>query len=71
MPQLTNSEYRRNSFEPRIAVVQLIFGVIYAFVTVIGVYLAFKVTQAGGNAILQYFFVLLFELLQISLRYSG
>lgn len=63
MPQLTNPEYRRNSFEPRIAVVQLIFGVIYAFVTVIGIYLAFKVTQAGGNAILQYFFVLLFAVM--------
>lgn len=64
MPQLTNSEYRKNSFEPRIAIVQLVFGVIYAFVTATGIYLAFKVHQMSGQQpYLQYFFVILFGIL--------
>lgn len=63
MAQLTNAQYRKNSFEPRIAIVQLIFGVIYSFVTVIGVLLAVEVQSKGGNALLQYFFVLLFGFL--------
>jgi len=64
MAQLTNADYRRNSFEPRIAVVQLIFGIIYAFVTGIGIILAFKVLEASGQQPwLQYFFVVLFGIL--------
>ena len=62
--QLTNADYRKNSFEPRIAIVQLIFGVIYAFVTAIGIYLAVKVyTVTGQQPFIQYFFVLLFAVL--------
>ena len=64
MPQLTNKDYRKNSFEPRIAIVQLIFGIIYAFVTAIGIYLAFRVYEATQQQPwLQYFFVLLFAVL--------
>ncbi|MGN0903327.1 MAG: hypothetical protein ACI4M9_08570, partial [Succinivibrio sp.] len=64
MPQLTNRDYRKNSFEPRIAIVQLVFGIIYAFVTGVGVILAFKVLEASGQQPwLQYFFVVLFGIL--------
>ncbi len=64
MPQLTNADYRRNSFEPRIAIVQLIFGIIYAFVTGVGVILAMRVLeQTHEQPWLQYFFVVLFGVL--------
>ena len=64
MAQLTNADYRKNSFEPRIAVVQLIFGIIYGFVTGIGIILAFRVLEATGEQPwLQYFFVVLFGIL--------
>ena len=57
MPNLTNADYRKNSFEPRIAIVQLIFGIIYAFVTGVGVILAFKVYEATNEQpYMQYFF---------------
>ena len=64
MPQLTNADYRKNSFEPRIAMVQLVFGTIYGFVTGIGIILAFRVLEATGQQPwLQYFFVILFGVL--------
>ena len=64
MAQLTNAEYRKNSFEPRVAIVQMIFGIIYAFVTGIGVILAMRVLeQTGEQPWLQYFFVVLFAIL--------
>ena len=64
MPNLTNADYRKNSFEPRIAIVQLIFGIIYAFVTGVGVILAFKVYEATNEQpYMQYFFVVLFGVL--------
>ena len=60
MAQLTNAQYRKNSFEPRIAIVQLIFGIIYSFVTGVGIILAFEVlTKTGQQPYLQYFFVVL------------
>ena len=64
MAQLTNAQYRKNSFEPRIAIVQLIFGIIYSFVTGVGIILAFEVlTKTGQQPYLQYFFVVLFAIL--------
>lgn len=64
MPNLTNADYRKSSFEPRIAIVQLIFGIIYAFVTGVGVILAFKVYEATNEQpYMQYFFVVLFGVL--------
>ena len=64
MPNLTNADYRKNFFEPRIAIVQLIFGITYAFVTGVGVILAFKVYEATNDQpYMQYFFVVLFGVL--------
>ncbi len=57
------SEYRRNSFEPRLAIVQLVFGIIYGFMSGISIVLLFKILDAGGNGYLQIFFIILFFVL--------
>lgn len=62
---LTNADYRKNSFEPRIAVVQLIFGIIYSFVTGVGIILIFKVLEAGEKPYMQIFFAILFGILAL------
>ncbi len=65
MPQVNNR--RAQSFEPRIGVAQLVFGLIYAFITGIAVVLAFKVYEASGGQQpwMQYFFILLFAVMAI------
>ena len=62
---LTNADYRKNSFEPRIAVVQLVFGIIYSFVTGVGIILIFKVLEAGEKPYMQIFFAILFGILAL------
>ncbi|MBQ4246008.1 MAG: hypothetical protein IJ671_08820 [Succinivibrio sp.] len=59
----TNKEYRKNSFEPRVGIVQLIFGIIYCFVTMAGIILYFKVIELGDRGYMQLFFVVLFAIL--------
>lgn len=53
---------RRNSFEPRFGVAQMVFGIIYAFIAGIGLVLAVYTFTASGHEHpwTQYFFVLLF-----------
>ncbi|MDO5351828.1 MAG: hypothetical protein Q4E81_03255 [Succinatimonas sp.] len=65
MPQVNNR--RAQSFEPRVGVAQLIFGLIYAFITGIAIVLAFKVYEASGGQQpwLQYFFVILFAIMAV------
>lgn len=59
----------KNSFEPRIGIVQLVFGIIYAFVTGIAIVLAYYVwdtsVQAGTpqQPWMQYFFIVLFAVM--------
>ena len=62
MPQ-ENS--KAQTFEPRVGIAQLVFGLIYAFITGIAVVLAFKVYEASGGQqpYLQYLFVVLFAIM--------
>ncbi len=59
------AEIRRNSFEPRFGVAQLVFGIIYGFIAGIGLVLAIYTWTASGHQHpwTQYFFVLLFAVL--------
>ncbi|MBQ9275512.1 MAG: hypothetical protein IJ228_11920 [Succinivibrio sp.] len=64
----TNSEEllrRRQTFEPMMGKVQLIFGIIYSFITGIGIILACYTYINSGHQhpLMQYFFVLLFAAL--------
>ncbi len=61
-----NAQRRRNnSFEPRLGTAQLVFGIIYAFISGIGLVLAIYTFIASGHQHpwTQYFFVLLFGIL--------
>lgn len=51
------------SFEPRVGTAQLVFGVIYALITLIALCLAFYVTQEGRSPYLHYFMALLFAIM--------
>ena len=63
--EIKTAELRRNSFEPRFGIAQLIFGIIYGFIAGIGLVLAiYTWTQSGHqHPWTQYFFVLLFGVL--------
>lgn len=55
---------RRQSFETRYGTAQLVFGVIYAFVTAAGMVMAWYVLQGTGrHPLMQYFFTVLFGVL--------
>ncbi len=64
MPQENNR--KATSFEPRVGIAQLVFGLVYAFVTGVAIIIAFRVLEATGEQpYLQYVFVLLFSCLTI------
>lgn len=55
---------RRQSFEPRYGIAQLVFGVIYAFVAASGAVMSWYILQNTGNhPLMQYFFTVLFGIL--------
>ena len=59
---------RAQTFEPRTGLAQLIFGIIYVFITLIALTLAYRVYEAGGREQqpwLQYFFALLFAIMAV------
>lgn len=61
-----NDPRRTGSYEPRTAVAQLIFGVIYAMITLIGIMLAYYVyTDTGSQPLMQYFFTVLFGIMTL------